>query len=171
MDQHQIEEGRRLLECALALRGSGAYTIQAAIAELHLREPRDWEEIALLYQRLEHITSSPVVTMNRAIATAELEGPRAALALLEGLDLDHYRYYHSTRADLLRRLGRVDQARAAYARALKLTQPGLAEAVPRAQPRQRLRKSRTRPGPVSRTGPEQGRRSRLTEFRSRALPR
>ena len=59
-----------------------------------------------------------------AIAVAELQGPRAALALLDGLGLDDYRYYHSTRADLLRRLGRGDEARAAYARALELTQPG-----------------------------------------------
>ena len=62
--------------------------------------------------------------MNRAIAVAELQGPQAALALLDSLDLDDYRYYHSTRADLLRRLGRNDQAQAAYARALELTQPG-----------------------------------------------
>ncbi len=62
--------------------------------------------------------------MNRAIAVAELQGPEAALALLDPLELDDYRYYHSTRADLLRRLGRHAQARAAYARALELTQPG-----------------------------------------------
>ena len=123
-DQHQIEEGRELLERALALRGRGPYLIQAAIADLHLQEPRDWEEIALLYQRLDHISGSPVVTMNRAIAVAELQGPQAALALLDGLELDDYRYYHSTRADLLRRLGREDEARAAYTRALELTQPG-----------------------------------------------
>ncbi len=123
-DQHQIEEGRELLERALTLHGSGPYIIQAAIADLHLQAPRDWEEIALLYQRLEHISGSPVVTMNRAIAVAELEGPQPALALLDGLELDDYRYYHSTRADLLRRLGRDDEARAAYTRALELTQPG-----------------------------------------------
>ena len=62
--------------------------------------------------------------MNRAIAIAELEGPEAGLALLDRLELDDYRYYHSTRADLLRRLGRDDEARVAYARALELTQPG-----------------------------------------------
>jgi RNA polymerase sigma-70 factor (ECF subfamily) len=62
--------------------------------------------------------------MNRAIAVAELEGPEAGLAMLDGLELDDYRYYHSTRADLLRRLGRDDEARAAYTRALELTQPG-----------------------------------------------
>lgn len=126
-DQHQIEEGREELERALALYGSGAggsYLIQAAIADLHLHEPRNWEEIALLYERLERITSSPVVAMNRAIAVAELEGPLAALSLLDCLELDDYRYYHSTRADMLRRLRRDDEARAAYARALALTLPG-----------------------------------------------
>jgi RNA polymerase sigma-70 factor, ECF subfamily len=132
-DQEQIEEGRLMLERALSLRGSGTYLIQAAIADLHLRQPRDWEEIALLYQRLERITGSPVVTMNRAIAVAELEGPAAGLALLDRLDLDDYRYYHSTRADLLGRLGRDDEACAAYTRAVELTQPG---------PEQRFLKSR-----------------------------
>jgi RNA polymerase sigma-70 factor, ECF subfamily len=124
-DRHQIEEGRRLLEGAMALHGAGPYTLQAAIADLHLRQPRDWEEIALLYQRLEDITASPVVAMNRAIAVAELDGPEAGLAVLDRLELADYRYYHSTRADLLRRLGRDDEARAAYTRALELTQPGL----------------------------------------------
>jgi predicted RNA polymerase sigma factor len=107
-----------------SIAASRSYIIQAAIADLHLQHPRNWEQIALLYQRLEHITSSPVVTMNRAIAVAELEGPEAALALLDRLELDDYRYYHSTRADLLQRLGRNDEARAAYTRALEQTQPG-----------------------------------------------
>jgi len=123
-DQHQIDEGRALLDRALALHGEWTYTLQAAIADLHLREPRDWENIALLYERLEQITGSPVVAMNRAIAIAELEGLEAGLARLDALDLDDYRYYHSTRAELLRRLGRDDEARAAYQRALELTQPG-----------------------------------------------
>jgi RNA polymerase sigma-70 factor (ECF subfamily) len=123
-DHEQLAEGRDLLERGLALRGSGPYVIQAAIADLHLRRPRDWEEIELLYQRLERLTGSPIVTMNRAIAVAELEGPGAGLALLDRLELDGYRYYHSTRADLLRRLGRDAEAHAAYARALELTQPG-----------------------------------------------
>jgi RNA polymerase sigma-70 factor (ECF subfamily) len=123
-DGDRIEEGRRLLEHSLTLHADGAYVIQAAIADLHLREPRDWEEIALLYERLEQITASAVVTMNRAVAIAELEGPEAALSLLDDLDLGDYRYYHSTRADLLRRLGRDGEARAAYARARELTEPG-----------------------------------------------
>jgi RNA polymerase sigma-70 factor (ECF subfamily) len=120
----QIEHGRHLLERALTLRGTGTYVIQAAIADLHLREPRDWREISLLYEQLEQLTGSPVVTMNRAVAVAELEGPQVALALLDRLELSDYRYFHSTRADLLRRLGRHDEARAAYARAQELTQPG-----------------------------------------------
>jgi RNA polymerase sigma-70 factor (ECF subfamily) len=123
-DQDEIDEGRQLLERALALRGGGPYVIQAAIADLHLHVPRDWEEIELLYRRLEEISGSPVVSMNRAIAVAELRGPEAGLALLDGLELDDYRYYHSTRADLLRRLGREEEASAAYARALELTRPG-----------------------------------------------
>jgi RNA polymerase sigma-70 factor (ECF subfamily) len=123
-DQNQIEEGRTQLDRGLALRADGQYAIQAAVSDLHIRQPRDWNEIELLYRRLEQVTNSPVVTMNRAIAVAELEGPEAALALLDDLDLDGYRYYHSTRADLLRRIGRNREARAAYARALELTQPG-----------------------------------------------
>jgi len=126
-DQHQIEAGRELLARGLALYGSGpggSYLIQAAIAELHLQGPRDWAKIAFLYQRLEQLSGSPVVTMNRAIAVGELEGPEVGLALLDGLELGDYRYYHSTRADFLRRLGRDHEARAAYTRALELTQPG-----------------------------------------------
>jgi RNA polymerase sigma-70 factor, ECF subfamily len=120
----ELEEGRRLLERAVALRGSGPHVLQAAIADLHLREPRDWEEISLLYARLERLTGSPVVAMNRAVAVAELEGAEAGLAVLARLDLDGYRYYHSTRGELLRRLGRDEEARAAYTRALELTEPG-----------------------------------------------
>ncbi len=123
-DFRAIDEGRQLLERAIALHGSGPYVVQAAIADLHVQEPRDWEEIALLYQRLEQLTGSPVVAMNRAVAVAELEGPEAGLALLDGLGLDDYRYYHSTRADLLRRLGREDEARVAYLRAVELSAPG-----------------------------------------------
>ncbi len=123
-DQKEIDEGRVMIERALALRASGQYIIQAAIADLHLQQPRDWDEIELLYRKLEQLAGSPVVTMNRAIAVAELEGPESALALLDTLELEGYRYFYSTRADMLRRLGRDSEARAAYARALELTQPG-----------------------------------------------
>jgi RNA polymerase sigma-70 factor (ECF subfamily) len=119
-DEAQIAEARRLLERALALQGAGPYLVQAAIADLHVQEPRDWEQIALLYRQLEQLTASPIVTVNRAVALAEIEGPIAALALLDGLELDSYLYFHSTRADLLRRLGRHDEARAAYAQAAEL---------------------------------------------------
>lgn len=121
-DQGQIADARQLLERALALQGAGPYVVQAAIADLHVEEPRDWDQIALLYRRLEDLTGSPVVTVNRAVALAEIEGPAAALALLDDLDLDRYLYLHSTRADLLRRLGRNDEARTAYTRALQLAE-------------------------------------------------
>ena len=119
-NQGQIAEGRALLERALALQGSGAYVIQAAIADLHLEQPRDWHEIALLYNALARLTGSTVVELNRAIALAETDGPEAALEVLDGLPLDDYRYFHSTRAELLRRLGRNAEARVAFGRALAL---------------------------------------------------
>jgi RNA polymerase sigma-70 factor, ECF subfamily len=121
-DGQQIAEGQRMLETALALRGAGPYVLQAAIADLHLQETRDWEEIAVLYGVLARLTDSPVVEMNRAVAIAEVQGPEAALALLDDLALDDYRYFHSTRADLLRRLGQEADAHAAYIRALELAQ-------------------------------------------------
>jgi RNA polymerase sigma-70 factor, ECF subfamily len=120
----QIAEGRALLERATALGAAGPYVLQAAIADLHLDEPRDWEQIALLYGTLSRLTGSPVVEVNRAIAVGEVEGPTAALEILDALDLDDYRYLHSTRADVLRRLGRADEARLAYERALELTEAG-----------------------------------------------
>ena len=119
-NEAQITEGRKLLTRSLALQGSGPYVIQAAIADLHLEQPRDWHEIALLYDQLARRTRSPVVELNRAIAVAEIDGPQAGLELLDRLPLQDYRYLHSTRADLLRRLGRNAEARDAYTRALEL---------------------------------------------------
>ena len=87
------------LRLAVAGKRAQPTAVQAAIADLHLRDPRDWEEIEILYQRLEQLTGSPIVAMNHAIAVAELEGPDRALALLDSLALDDYRYYHSTRAE------------------------------------------------------------------------
>jgi RNA polymerase sigma-70 factor (ECF subfamily) len=125
-DWAQIEQGRQSLRRALALGGNGGYALQAAIAELHLGLPRDWQQIASLYASLEALTGSAVVTMNRAIAVAELAGPLAGLELLGELEseLDAYRYFHSTRGDFLRRLERFTDARTAYTRALELTEPG-----------------------------------------------
>jgi RNA polymerase sigma-70 factor (ECF subfamily) len=121
-DEQQIFEGRELLHQAITRGETGPYIVQAAIADLHLQQPRDWRQIAALYDTLALQTGSAVVELNRAIAVAELDGPEAGLAILEGLDLEHYRYFHSARADLLRRAGRDDEARQAYQRALELAQ-------------------------------------------------
>jgi RNA polymerase sigma-70 factor (ECF subfamily) len=83
-------------------------------------EPRDWRQIAALYGELVRLTDSSVVALNRAIAVGEAEGIGAGLALVDQLDLDGYQYFHSTRADLLRRLGRAEEAREEYERALAL---------------------------------------------------
>jgi RNA polymerase sigma-70 factor (ECF subfamily) len=116
----QVARGRVALERALALHGRGSYVLQAAIASQHMRRPPDWTEIAALYGELARLTGSPVVELNRAIAVAERDGGEAGLALVDRLDLDSYQYFHSTRADLLRRLGRRDEARTEYERALDL---------------------------------------------------
>jgi RNA polymerase sigma-70 factor (ECF subfamily) len=121
-NEAQIARGRELLDLALALSGRrrGSYVIQAAIAALHSDEPLDWTEIAALYAELARLTGSPIVELNRAIAVAEADGPAEGLALLERLELEGYQYFHSTRAELLRRLERLDEARAAFERALEL---------------------------------------------------
>jgi RNA polymerase sigma-70 factor, ECF subfamily len=121
----EIDEGLRLAELAGA---AGPYALQAAIAAEHARARRadttDWSRIAALYDRLESLTPSAVVTLNRAVAVAMADGPERGLAILDGLaangELDDYRLLHSARADLLRRLGRERDAVAAYARALAL---------------------------------------------------
>jgi RNA polymerase sigma-70 factor (ECF subfamily) len=119
-DAAKITRGRKALERAFALQGKGAYVVQAAIASLHMEEPRDWPQIATLYAELVRLTGSAVVELNRAIAVAEVDGAEAGLALVDRLDLHGYQYFHSTRADLLRRLGRAGEARTEYERALEL---------------------------------------------------
>jgi RNA polymerase sigma-70 factor (ECF subfamily) len=116
----QIARGRQALARAFALQGRGPYVIQAAIASLHTEEPRDWPQIAALYGELALLTGSAVVELNRAIAVAYAEGTEAGLDLVDQLDLDGYQYFHSTRADLLRRVGRTREARQEYERALEL---------------------------------------------------
>ena len=120
LDAAEIAQGRAALDRAFALLGRGPYVVQAAIASLHAEEPRDWPQIAALYGELARLTDSPVVELNRAVAVAEAEGPEAGLAIVERLDLDDYRYLHATRGELLRRLGRTDESRDAYRRALAL---------------------------------------------------
>ena len=125
-DWRQIAEGRALLDRALgqttarAAVRTGPYVIQAAIASLQAADELDWPQISVLYGQLAELTGSPVVRLNRAVAVAEADGPAAALAIVDQLDLPDYQYWHSTRAELLRRLGRRDEARSAYRRALDL---------------------------------------------------
>jgi RNA polymerase sigma-70 factor, ECF subfamily len=119
-DLDQIAEGRTALDRALALGGRGPYVLQAALAALHSDEPQDWPQIAALYGELARLTGSPVVELNQAAAIAEAGDAEAALALVERLELDSYHYLHATRAELLRRLDRTEEARAAYDRALEL---------------------------------------------------
>ncbi len=119
-DFDQIASGRAALDRALALGGRGPYVLQAAIAALHVDEPQDWPQLAALYGELARLTGSPVVELNQAAAIAEAGEVEAALALVERLELDQYHYLHATRAELLRRLDRIEEARAAYERALEL---------------------------------------------------
>jgi len=121
-----ITEAIRLLDRALALRAPGPYQVQAAIAALHAEaagyEQTDWAQIRLLYDRLQALTPSPVVLLNRAVATRYVVGPEAALTEIVPLasELDGYRLFHALRAGLLARLGRDDEAGAARERALAL---------------------------------------------------
>jgi RNA polymerase sigma-70 factor (ECF subfamily) len=119
-DFDQIAQGRAALDRAQSLGGRGPYVLQAALAVLHSEEPQDWPRIASLYGKLGRLTGSPVVELNRAAAMAEAGEVEEALALVDRLELDSYHYLHATRAELLRRLGRAEDARAAYERALEL---------------------------------------------------
>ena len=126
-DGDQIKQGRVLLDRALALRGHGPYVVQAAIASLHLEQPRDWPQIAALYGELAGLTDSPVIELNRAAAVGEANGPEAGLEIVDRLTgLEDYPYLYSARAELLRRLGRAADARDAYTRAIELA-PDAAE--------------------------------------------
>lgn len=116
----RIDEGRRVLDRAVALRRPGPYQLQAAIAALHLEDETDWGQIALLYAELARRDPSPVVELNRAVAVALAEGPERGLELIDRIDLPAYHLLHAARADLLRRLGRRDEAAAAYRAALAL---------------------------------------------------
>jgi RNA polymerase sigma-70 factor (ECF subfamily) len=120
-DSDEIAQGIAALDRALARRMPGPYQLQAAIAALHTADDTDWHEIALLYRRLGELTPSPVIDLNMAVAVALSEGLEAGLALVDRIrGLDEYYLLHSTRADLLRRLGRTAESAAAYERALDL---------------------------------------------------
>jgi RNA polymerase sigma-70 factor, ECF subfamily len=119
-DHEQIALGRELLDRSLALRGRGPYALQAAVASLQAANPIDWTQVEALYRELSELTRSPVIELNRAVAVAEAYGPESALRIVDALELDGYQYLHSTRAELLRRLGRPAEARAEYERARAL---------------------------------------------------
>jgi len=128
----QIAEGRASLDRALALGGRGPCVLQAAIAALHADEPQDWPQLAALYSELVRLTGSSVVELNRAVALAEAGDVEAALALVERLERDSYHYLHATRAELLRRLDRVEDAHAALRPRARARSLGRREAAPRA---------------------------------------
>jgi len=128
-DSEEIEEGVRLVQAALSLRRVGNYQLQAAVAAVHAEaknaDDTDWPQIVALYEELMRLTSSPVVALNHAAAVAMSEGFENGLSLIESLGADgtlqNYYLFHASRADLLRRLNRLDEARVAYAKALSLT--------------------------------------------------
>jgi RNA polymerase sigma-70 factor, ECF subfamily len=119
-DTQALAAGRQELDRAIALHGHGPYALQAAIASLQTEERIDWSEVAQLYMRLAAVTGSPVVELNRAVAIAQAGSPEVAFELVKRLDLEGYQYAHSTLAELLKRLGRLEEARAEYERALEL---------------------------------------------------
>jgi RNA polymerase sigma-70 factor (ECF subfamily) len=129
-NREQIAEGVELLERALKSRRFGPYTLQAAIAAVHSEAPNaaatDWPQIVALYSVLLRVEPSPVVELNRAVAVAMRDGPEAGLKLIDALlardELNDYHLAHSARADLCRRLGKINEARSSYERALALTQ-------------------------------------------------
>ncbi|MGC0314708.1 hypothetical protein [Kitasatospora acidiphila] len=124
-DRELIAEGHALVRARLASgEAPGRYQILAAINAVHTDAPdvrdTDWSQVVALYDQLARLDPSPIVRLNRAIALAELDGPDVALADIDGLPLAGYHTFHATRADLLRRLGRSEESRAAYDRAIAL---------------------------------------------------
>ena len=119
-DSSQIRAGRAALARARALHGAGFYVLQAAIAELHAEPSSDWPRIVALYDELFAVSGSPVVALNRAVALAEAQGPASGLDAIAELEIENYHYIHATRAELLRRVGRGEDARVEFERALEL---------------------------------------------------
>jgi RNA polymerase sigma-70 factor (ECF subfamily) len=124
-DHALIAEGQDLVRQCLRRNQPGPYQLQAAISAVHSDAPTaadtDWRQVLALYDQLYAITPTAVVALNRAVALAEVEGPAAAFAVVDGLDLDNYHLFHATRAELLARLGRNDEAARAFERARSLT--------------------------------------------------
>jgi RNA polymerase sigma-70 factor (ECF subfamily) len=121
-----IAEGHAMVRARLSTgEPPGRYQVLAAINAVHTDAPdardTDWSQVVALYNQLLRLDPSPIVRLNRAVALAELDGPKVALAEIDPLPLQTYHAYHATRADLLRRLGQSSQAREAYDRAIALT--------------------------------------------------
>ncbi len=120
-DRALIDEGQAIVHACLRRNQPGAYQLQAAINAVHADAPTveetDWSQIVAIYDQLQAVAPTEVVSLNRAIAIGEVQGPAAALTLVDELDLDNYYPFHATRADLLRRLGRTSEAADAYSRA------------------------------------------------------
>jgi RNA polymerase sigma-70 factor (ECF subfamily) len=124
-DADLVTEGHALVRECLRRNRPGHHQLLAAIQAVHADAPTwaatDWSQVVALYDQLYAVTPTPVVALNRALAVAELTGPAAGLELVDALDLASYQPFHAARADLLRRLGRDDEARAAYDRAIELS--------------------------------------------------
>ena len=124
-DHGMITEGQELVRACLRRNRPGPYQLQAAISAVHSDAPAaaqtDWKQILALYDQLFAVAATPVVALNRCVAYAEVHGPSPALGLVDELGLDGYHLFHATRADLLRRLGRRDDARSAYDAAIACT--------------------------------------------------
>lgn len=120
-----VAEGQDLVRACLRRNHPGPYQLQAAINAVHSDAPTagetDWGQILALYDQLLAVAPTPVVALNRCVAVAEVQGPSAALELVDQLSLDRYHLFHSTRADLLRRLGRREEATTAYGAAIART--------------------------------------------------
>jgi RNA polymerase sigma-70 factor (ECF subfamily) len=125
-DRDLVSEGQALVRQCLRRNQPGPYQIQAAInavhSDAHRARDTDWRQIVALYDQLLAITPNAIVALNRAVAIAETEGAGPALAIVDALDLDAYHLFHATRAELLARIGRDEDARAAYDRALALAE-------------------------------------------------
>jgi RNA polymerase sigma-70 factor (ECF subfamily) len=119
-DAELIAEGQALVRRCLRRGDPGPYQLQAAIQAVHSDAPTDWRQVLALYDQLLAFSPTPVVALNRAVAVAEVEGPEAGLRAIGDVALDRHHLFHAIRADLLRRLGRADEAAAAYARAIEL---------------------------------------------------
>ena len=143
-DAGSIAEGQALVRACLRREQPGPYQIQAAINAVHSDPPTDWRQVVALYDQLMVITPGPVVALHRAVAVAEVDGPGAALALVDGLALDRLHLFHAVRADLLERLGRGPDAAAAYDEAVaRATNVAEREFLQR-----RRSLGRERPGPL-----------------------